>query len=750
MSLKLVKDSQNIENGPSGAPSVIFKGLNAPQAEAVRHIDGALLIIAGAGSGKTRVLTNRIAYMVEQGIAPFNILALTFTNKAADEMKKRIASMLTPGQANAITAGTFHSVFARILRREAHLLGYTTSFSIYDTDDSTSLVRSIMNQAGISIQQISPQAVRGKISSAKNNMKSWQEFAASADNSADKQVAQIFEAYERGLRSNNAMDFDDLLINMIHLIQNNPQVLDAYSERFKYILVDEYQDTNRAQYMAIEMLASKYKNICVVGDDAQSIYRWRGADIRNILEFERDYPNCKTIRLEQNYRSTQTIINAAGSVIKRNRKQLPKNLWTSNPVGEPIDVLECADDRAEAEKIADTIMMRKSADKMEFRDFSVLYRTNAQSLAIENAFKRSRIPYIVVGGMSFFKRKEIKDTVSYLKLLINPKDSESLVRVLNEPPRSIGPTSVRHLRDFAQRNEIPLFEAFRRSEEIGELQKRAVLATKEFQSMIQSFIDQFAEKKDPAILRAYIESTGMMQLYKDLNTEDSLDRYNNIAQLISDLMHYFKTEEEPSLEAYLSQISLASEIDNADTGENTVKVMTLHSAKGLEFPYVFLAGMEKGLFPMQRADQHPDELEEERRLFYVGITRAEQKLFLTLAQRRNRFGEYSNQAPSPFLFEIESKHLNWRENQRKPAPRQEFHAERVVFNDIPKNESYSQLTPTLQDGFRKGDTVSHAQFGEGKIESLDGFGTTRSATVFFKNVGRKKLLLQYAKLNKVK
>ncbi|MFH1051853.1 MAG: UvrD-helicase domain-containing protein, partial [bacterium] len=484
MTLKLVK---NIEKQSSD----IFTGLNPEQVKAVQHIEGPLLVIAGAGSGKTRVLTHRVAHLIEKGIPPYNILALTFTNKAAKEMQGRIAKIVSEDSARKIWAGTFHSIFARILRYEAEYLSYTSSFSIYDTDDSLSLVKKILNEENIDHQKFNPQGIRSRISSSKNRMVGWDEYQNSADNPVDKQTGFVFERYENRLKQANAMDFDDLLLNMIRLLQKNPDILEKYQNKFKYLLIDEYQDTNRAQYVIINLLARKNKNICVVGDDAQSIYGWRGADIRNILDFQTDYSDATVIRLEQNYRSTKIILAAADSVIKNNLRQMKKKLWTDNPEGELIQVVSSMDERFEAEDIVEKIKSL-TGEKSEFtnKDFAILYRTNAQSLALENAFRKHNLPYIIIGGISFYKRKEVKDTLAYLKLLYNQLDEESLMRVVNEPPRGLGTTSLRHISEYARTHNIPLFDSFYQSEKNINLQGRAINSAMKFVMMIQKYINQ--------------------------------------------------------------------------------------------------------------------------------------------------------------------------------------------------------------------------------------------------------------------
>lgn len=749
MALKLVKQSE-ISTGEKS-----LNGLNKAQLKAATTINGPVLIIAGAGSGKTRVLTHRIAYLIEQGINPHNIIALTFTNKAASEMRERISSLVPVRAADNIWAGTFHSVFARILRMEAGLLGYSNSFSIYDTDDSQNVIKRILNYKGITDRTFSPQIVRNRISWAKNRMMSWEELHNSTNYNDDKTIADIYREYEEELKRSNAMDFDDLLINMIHLFQQNPDVLQKYRDRFQYIHVDEYQDTNRPQYLVCKMLAGEKLNICVVGDDAQSIYKWRGAEIRNILEFQKDFPDVKIVRLERNYRSTKNILAAADSVIKFNKRQLPKSLWTENPEGDKVKLVECSDDLDEAEYIIRTITKLTQGGEYDAKDCAVLYRTNAQSLAFENACRKHNMPYIIVGGMSFYKRKEVKDTYAYLKFINNPQDSESLLRIINEPPRGIGHTSLNHIRAFASENNIPLFNAFRQYDNIPELTTRAKNSIKNFIDLIDLVFDLKKKLPPKEFALDYIEKTGMMQMYSEIGTDDALDRLNNIQQVLSDVAQYFRDNPEDDLVDYLQQISLISDIDDKDINEPKVKLMTLHSAKGLEFPIVFIAGVEKGLFPFARAENNQDEEEEERRLFYVGITRAMEKLFITYAKRRMRFGDYSHQSPSKFIAEIEEELLDFittkpgiRLNDVKKPVKNYPDFNDNVYSQTPKEEIQSK-SEREKIKFKVGDKVRHSHFGIGQIVMMGGDGANRQATVNFQSVGRKKLMLKYAKLQKV-
>ncbi len=742
MSLKLVK------NNTASIKLDILKGLNPNQSEAVQTLNGPLLVIAGAGSGKTRVLTHRVAYLIEQGVKPWNILALTFTNKAAREMSERISGILGGEGASGVWAGTFHSIFARILRHEAETIGYTNSFSIYDTDDSLSVIKAAMKTLALDMKQYPPQGMRSRISWAKNKMISPAQYEDKADNVIEKQTVLVYHEYEDALKKNNAMDFDDLLVNMIKLLESSKEILRKYQEKFKYILVDEYQDTNRAQFIAVNLLAKAHQNICVVGDDAQSIYRWRGAEISNILDFQKQYPYAKLIRLEQNYRSTKVILGAADSVIKKNNKQIPKTLWTDNPDGDKIKLFALDDDREEALKITQIIKDEKQ-NEYNYGDFAVLYRTNAQSLAIENSMRMLNIPYTIVGGISFYKRKEIKDTMAYIRLLLNPQDSESLKRVLNEPPRGIGKTSLMHFERYAIKQGISLFEAFKNAQEIESLQKKAINSAVDFTGMVLKHRESLTEGNPAHTAIEYIEETGLLQMFREIGTNDALDRWNNIQQLLSDISRYFRENKDAGLEDYMQQIALVSDIDETNLWGDKVTLMTLHAAKGLEFPVVIIGGLEQGLFPLNRADSHPDEEEEERRLMYVGLTRAEQKLFLTYAVKRARFGEMSYQSPSKFLSEIEKKYLETKAGfPPEPKVNRITHPQGLFFENKKSSMKSNKATEPQVFDFSVGDRVEHSKFGEGKITGLKGEGNHRQAVVYFNGIGKKNLMLQFAKLQK--
>ena len=734
--------------------------LNPVQREAVSAVDGPVLIVAGAGSGKTRVLTYRTAHLVDRGIAPQSILALTFTNKAAEEMKGRIADLVGEGS-RGIWMGTFHSIFARMLRFEAERLGYGRSFTIYDSDDSLSLIRSIMNSFGIPGQQFSPQGVRSRISLAKNSMISPKAYREkSADPMAEK-TALIYEEYERRLKKSNAMDFDDLLLKPLDLFSRHKEILERYQYRFKYILVDEYQDTNRVQYRLLRELASLHCNICVVGDDAQSIYAFRGADIRNILDFEKDYPECKVFRLEENYRSTRTILAAADGIIRHNIDQIPKKLWTSNDAGDLITLHTCEDDRDEGFKVVSGVQEESLRRKLDLKDFAVLYRTNAQSRSIEDALRRNGIPYIIVGGVAFYKRKEIKDILSYLSVIANPADTESLLRIINVPARGIGDTTVGKMRALADEHRLPLLDFLSSAHLEGVIADRTLKAVRTFHGLLARYIGLKGEMSVGELARALVDELGVLQDLKDENTAESLNRRENVQELVSALTEFSDKQPDARLEDFLAEVSLVSDVDTAEFGRNAVTLMTLHAAKGLEFPVVFITGLEEGLFPLGGADSDRKELEEERRLMYVGVTRAKQKLYLSWAVTRYRYGELSYSSRSRFLDEIDASLLQPEGGSRPPsrAYRRPGGPATVIpmarrQKPVPDDSEkyFSDVTPAYenesQDSFQAkvGSRVVHESFGNGRILALDGSGENTRAVVEFESVGRKNLMLKYANL----
>jgi ATP-dependent DNA helicase UvrD/PcrA len=744
-----------------------LKELNPVQREAVQAIDGPVMIVAGAGSGKTRVLTYRAAYLVEKGVRPESILALTFTNKAAGEMKSRIITLVGESS-RALWMGTFHSVFARIMRKEGERIGYDRNFTIYDTDDSLSLIKSVMNSLGVSPQQFSPQGIRARISSAKNQMISAKELRESGYDQLTERAADVFEEYQRKLRQSNAMDFDDLLLRPLDLFLQYPDVLERYQHRFKYILVDEYQDTNRVQYRLIRELASKFRNVCVVGDDAQSIYAFRGADIRNILDFEKDYPDCRVFRLEQNYRSTKTILAAAGSLIRNNVDQIAKQLWTGNDEGELVSLEVCEDDREEGRRIVARIEEETRRKKLSLKDFAVLYRTNAQSRSLEDALRRSGLPYTIVGGVAFYKRKEIKDVLAYLRLIVNPKDEESLVRVINVPARAIGETTVRRLRTLAQKHRLSLYEIIGSDHLTGALPVRTASAIRAFHGLVEKYRALRSQVSVGELARALVDDIGILHEYKDENTPESLARRENVMELVSALSEFSDERSEATLEDFLEEVSLISDVDTADFGRNAVTLMTLHSAKGLEFPVIFITGLEEGLFPLAAALESRAELEEERRLMYVGVTRAMKKLYLCTAQRRYRAGTLSFSTRSRFLDEIDQGliEIQGMHETRPRGPERPHHEaagwqpgapyRRKPHTPAEVEDQFSQETlhsyeDESQDPSRLhvGAKVEHEAFGRGRVVAINGRGEQARAVVDFESVGRKQLMLKFAHLRLV-
>jgi DNA helicase II / ATP-dependent DNA helicase PcrA len=740
-----------------------LEDLNPVQRDAVRAVNGPVMIVAGAGSGKTRVLTYRTAHLIDLGVRPESVLALTFTNKAADEMKSRIVALVGE-ESRKVWMGTFHSIFARILRFECERIGYQRSFSIYDTDDSLSLVRSTMNSLGISQQQYTPQGIRSRISIAKNQMVTPSAYRESGVDPMTEKTAQVYEGYEKGLRQANAMDFDDLLLKPLELFSRHPDILERYQIRFNYILVDEYQDTNRVQYRLIHELATKHRNICVVGDDAQSIYAFRGADIRNILDFERDYPDAKVFRLEQNYRSTKTILSVADTLIRNNIDQIPKSLWTANPGGEEVVLHVCANDRDEGQRVVGVIEDESVRKKIDLKDFAVLYRTNAQSRAIEDALRLAGIPYIIVGGVAFYKRKEIKDILAYLRLVANPRDSESLLRVINVPARGIGETTIGKIKAVASRQRLSLFDALGSSHLEGLIAEKTLRAVRQLHALVAKYIGLKEGMTVSELGRAMVDDIGILQALKEENTPESLARRENVLELVAGLSAFNADRPEGKLEEFLEQVSLLSDIDVAEFGHNAVTLMTLHAAKGLEFPVVMITGLEEGLFPISSAANERRELEEERRLMYVGITRAQQKLYLSYAQMRYRFGEQTYSSRSRFLDEIDDHVSTLESPSLAPTTRpyrrkagdmvpESFATHRQERARRPAENPYqSDPAPDYENESQEplhvavGTRVTHETFGAGRIVALDGRGENARAIVDFESVGRKHLMLKFAHL----
>lgn len=735
--------------------------LNPVQQEAVKAANGCVMIIAGAGSGKTRVLTYRIAYLLACGVPSYQILALTFTNKAASEMKNRIIKLVGE-EARNIWMGTFHSMFARILRKECALLKFTSAFTIYDADDSLNVIKKIMEKHNLPTQQFNPVAVRSRISIAKNQYLTPTVFADQARDFFDEKVAVVYANYQKELLKSNAMDFDDLLVKPIELFEKKKNILEMYQNRFKFILVDEFQDTNRAQYRVIRLLGDKYRNITVVGDDAQSIYSFRGADIRNILDFQKDYPQCQLFRLEQNYRSTKSIISVADTLIRYNREQLQKNLWTANQQGEPVHIIQCSDDHEEGNQIVRAIQNESRKRKLDLKDFAVLYRTNAQSRALEEVFRKNAIPYEIVGGIRFYERKEIKDILAYLRLLNNPTDEESILRSINYPVRGIGIISIEHLRHFSTKHSISLFETLLYVDEIDDLTERAKHGLKQFRQLIDKFQSLRKDMSLSEWTRSLVDELGMLTTFKEERTIESMGRWENVQELLSAISEFSHDREDATLELFLEEVALVSDIDTWEGKHNAVTLMTLHSSKGLEFPVVFIAGLEEGLLPFYTNSIDQIDLEEERRLFYVGITRAQQKLYITHTNLRYRFGDVSYPSESRFLSECGTENIertNSRSVRQKIAAsltefdkqiasmrrsvRQYNKAEAPIFDDVmPEYESESQEHFEI----KRGVVVHHQMFGRGRVVEVNGKGELQKAVVQFDEVGVKNLLVKYAKL----
>ncbi|HTN06059.1 ATP-dependent helicase [Agriterribacter sp.] len=812
-----------------------LKGLNERQKEAVLYINGPLMIIAGAGSGKTKVLTTRIAHLMATGVDAFNILALTFTNKAAKEMKERIAHILGNNEARNLYIGTFHSVFARILRGEAHRLGYPNHFTIYDTDDAKSVIKAVVNEMNLDDKHYKPATVYNRISSAKNALVNAQEYATDYGiqqedmRSNRPAIAKIFDAYTKRCFRNGAMDFDDLLIKMYELLKHFPEALSKYQRKFKYILIDEYQDTNPAQYEIIKLLGAMHENVCVVGDDAQSIYSFRGATIENILQFQKDYDDVKVVKLEQNYRSTQNILHVANEIISNNKGQIEKTLFTENVTGEKISLVRTMSDNDEGKFVADTIQEQKLRNHFHNKDFAILYRTNAQSRAFEEALRRMGIAYTIYGGVSFYQRKEIKDYVSYLRVMVNPTDEEALKRIINYPARGIGKTSVDRAILAANENNISFWQVLERAREFG--YKGATLESIEnFVLMIKSFSSMLQHKNAYDVAVHVGKQTNFVkELFNDKSTE-GVARYENIQELLNSIKEWVErpfgtpdesiteTGEEPaaeeiteallnmagetgtaadaanetpetedkSLGTYLQQITLLTDADNKNADADTVKLMTIHAAKGLEFSCVFAAGLEESLFPNAMSINTREELEEERRLFYVVVTRAKQKLWITHANSRYRFGSLIQNEPSRFISEIPEEFLDrsfagggarnglnssafermrggtfggaasrstaWQaEKQYGAPPGKKKETTPAYIGPIPQNKVQAhQPSPDFAasdtSDLQAGQKIEHQKFGFGDVIKVEGSAQNPVALVKFEHNGEKKIMLNYAKL----
>jgi DNA helicase-2/ATP-dependent DNA helicase PcrA len=716
-----------------------LKDLNPAQREAATHASGPLLILAGAGSGKTRVLAYRIAYLVGvEKIDPQKILAVTFTNKAAGEMKSRVEKLL--GKAGFdIWVSTFHSLCARILRVEAGVLGYTRAFSIYDEDDQLSLIKKCMEELNISTKEFSKEAIQNHISKAKDKLIDWQEYASLTHDFFEEKVAKVYELYEKKIKEANAFDFDDLIMKTAEIFKNYPPILNKYQNRFEYILVDEYQDTNHAQYVLVNLLASKNRNLCVVGDEDQSIYGWRGADIQNILDFERDYPDAKVVKLEENYRSTQVILDAATAVVRNNKKRKGKTLYTQMKGGEKLRLFHVESDILESKASVRRIQHLMQKEKNTRSDFVILYRTNAQSRLFEQELRDNGIPYIIVGGVRFYERKEIKDILAYLKVIANPKDDLSLKRIINVQVKGIGEKTISRIEDFCRTQSLSLFEGINQIEEIEGIQPRFRNTIFNFSQMMQLFLEAKEKLPVDGLTEKIAEKSGYLDELKKEKTIEAENRIENVKELINATSEFRERSENPTLEGFLEEVSLITDIDQWDNTRDAVTLMTLHSAKGLEFPVVFIVGLEEGLFPISRSLDNPSDLEEERRLFYVGITRAKKRLFLSHARFRRRFGEMTN-LRSRFLDEIPEELL---QIEDYVSPR----ADAFAKPDLERIEEFFPETATVYDTLLQvGTRVIHSHWGEGQIIQREGFGENLKLTVVFKGGIKKKLLAKYADL----
>ncbi|MDT8900226.1 DNA helicase PcrA [Anaeroselena agilis] len=727
-------------------PKILDK-LNPAQLEAATHLNGPLLVIAGAGSGKTRVLTARIAHLLEQGVPPYAILAITFTNKAAAEMKERVYRMVGP-QAKDIWLSTFHAFCAKFLRIEAERLpGLTKSFVIYDAGDSLALVKGCLKELNLDDKHFPPAGVQAAISNAKNSLLDPGAFAREADNFHQHKVAEVYDLYQRKLRHHNAVDFDDLLFLSARLLATDQEVLAKYQDKFRYILIDEYQDTNRAQYMLARHLAAKHRNIFVVGDVDQSIYAWRGADIRNILDFEADYPEARVIKLEQNYRSTQTILDAANTVIENNRDRKPKTLWTDNPAGERLTHYLAVDERDEARFVCDNVIKQNTVYRVPYRDMAVLYRTNAQSRVIEEAFMRAGVPYTIVGGLKFYDRKEIKDILAYLRVIFNPADAVGLQRIINVPRRGIGDTTVGRLSDYAAERGVTLFDAVSGADAVPGLTSRARNQLDGLAALIFGFTAKAPALPVYKLIETVMNDSGYLAELENEQTPQAEARIENLRELLSVAKEFAAGEIEDTLENFLSHVALVSDVDAADTDGDKVTLMTLHSAKGLEFPVVFLAGLEEGIFPHSRTLMNDDEVEEERRLCYVGITRAQRKLFITNAKMRTIYGNTVMYPSSRFLQEIPEALVE------KHNVKRDRYSQALTPAPTP-SPLRTPVAPTLKTdrpagNWRAGDKVEHAKWGVGTIVEVRGEGDGQEVKVAFPGMGIRQLMAKFAPLKKV-
>ncbi|WDF45509.1 3'-5' exonuclease [Chryseobacterium sp. KACC 21268] len=772
-----------------------LKGLNEPQLEAVTTLQGPLMVLAGAGSGKTRVLTMRIAHLIKNGVDPFNILSLTFTNKAAKEMKERIAKVVGPSDAKSLWMGTFHSVFARILRSEGHHLGYPSNFTIYDMQDALNVMKKVIKDLNIDSDIYKAKKVLSRISQYKNNLITVNayfnnpELMESDEKANMKLIGEIYKKYVEACFRNGAMDFDDLLLKTNELLTRFPEVLAKYQDRFRYILVDEYQDTNHSQYLIVKALASKFENICVVGDDAQSIYSFRGANIYNILNFKKDYPDAVTVSLEQNYRSTQNIVDAANVVISKNLQQFKKNVFSENEVGEKIKVYRSLSDADEANFVSANIFEKHNTQQRHFSDFAILYRTNSQTRAFEDALRKKNIPYRVYGGLSFYQRKEVKDLLAYLRLLVNENDSEALARIINFPARGIGETTQNKLIVFADSQNVPTTQVLDNlgfyAPQLG-LNNGILTKLGDFWAMIKAFQVMLKTDNVYDVAMEVAKRSGLIKLLKEDQTPEGISRVENIQELLNSMQGFIEEQiqiedGDPSLSNFMENIALSSDTQNdKDDDTNKVSLMTIHLSKGLEFPVVHLVGLEENLFPSFMSSSTREELEEERRLFYVALTRAEKEVFFTYAVSRFQWGKITDAEPSRFLSEIDSKYIELINplNELKFINRSGIDSN--IFDDTPSEPRFFKkkeekktlerninapvpkqlkpvatakiINPTGQSSqdIEVGDNVRHDRFGVGTVEFLDGTDPQNiKAKVIFKNEGEKNLILKFAKLTKI-
>ena len=761
----------------------MLEGLNDAQKAAAGHIEGPMMVVAGAGSGKTRVLTHRIAHLIDQGVDPFSILALTFTNKAAREMKGRIGQIVGEADARNIWMGTFHSVFARILRIESERINYPSNFTIYDTQDSRSVIKDVIKGLGLDDKLYKPNSIHGRISGAKNNLIGPQDYAANPDIMGEDQqagrprIAEIYAGYNLRLQRSGAMDFDDLLFKTNVLLRDFPDLLHKYQQKFAFILVDEYQDTNFAQYLIIRQLGAARENVCVVGDDAQSIYSFRGANIQNILNFQRDYPDCVVYKLEQNYRSTKTIVEAANTVIAKNQDQIRKEVWTGNADGDKIDVHRALSDNDEGSHVADGILTTRSREQARHQDFAILYRTNAQSRAFEEQLRKRNIPYRIYGGLSFYQRKEIKDLIAYFRLTANPADDESFKRVVNYPARGIGKTTMDRLTVAAANHECALWDVLQDPLKKPEDLKGAAWGKlQDFATMISGFATRLETASAFDLGHHIAQHTALLrELHKD-KTPEGVARYENVEELLAGMKEFSEAVDPANPDAlrtmgdFLVDVALLTDADQDDGDDDKVSLMTIHAAKGLEFPYIYVVGLEEILFPSQMALNTREELEEERRLFYVALTRAEKRATLSYALTRYRWGQLIQNEPSRFIEEIDEQYLNLPTvSARRPEPF-DFNTARTSFYkpmpsgsgprtttppkpgmkkvsaSAPGAAAESGVAPASSGGIAPGVEVKHARFGKGKVLKLEGEEPNVKATVFFPSAGQKQLLLKFAKL----